>query len=324
MGFGLSEFKRLRYLIEEIAEALGVPMEENAAVGWFFQSLLEHYYDYIDLGKTVQELKSKIQGLQMLRDHQLVALDLTPDVKKEVDSLVKIGVKKGDIERFVNLIRQEWLSNSRPLETENGDRIHTSQPTLAANHTNRREQTKHWLHPPFPKRIGLITRSRRRSGEQNTGCSDNSETQSYRRVVPSCPEILESSGRPDSSTNSTQQTGVSLDPEIKLAEVDTCSFLDDTVTRAEVGKCSQLDEKRSAYRQEEVTSTRLTEPAAKEQTITERKDLQKEKNPSLDHGEAIDWGELLKKPFVSYLTLEMKKIIDRDDIVKSWPTRASY
>lgn len=307
MGFGLLQFKQLRHLVEEIAEALGVPIDENAAVRWFFQNLVEHYHDYLDLGKTVQELESKIHELHTQRAHQLVALNLTLDVKEEVDSLVRMGVKKDDIKTIAKLIRQERLSKSRPPEPEKGDRIHTSQPTWAANRTNRREQTKHRLHPPFPKRIGLNTRSRKRSGEQNMGCSNNPDTQSYRQVVPSCPEILENSSKPNSSTNSIQQTRVNLDPEVKLAEVDACSFLDDTVTRAEVGKSSQLDEKRSAYRQGEVTSTRLTEPAAKEQTITERTDLQKEKSPSPDHGEAIDWGELLKKPFVSYLTLEMKK-----------------
>lgn len=312
MGFGIAEFKQLRNILTEIAEARNMSTEENAVVKRFIDSLRDHFYDYLDLRKTVQELESKIQELNIQRDHQLVALNLTPDVKEEVDSLVRIGIKKDDIERILEMIRQNQLPCSRSPELKNGDRMPISQPTLATNHTIKRERIKHWPHPPVPKRIGLKIRSRKRSrsGEQNP------EIQIYRQGVPSCPEILESSERDKNavrnplseqrektyfSRNSMQQTN--LNPKVKLAEVDVCSFLDNAVRKPEVWKCSQLNEKRNADTQEEVTSLQQpVPPAGKEQTGTERTDRQKEISPWVDDAGAIDFGELIRNIYVKYLT----------------------
>jgi len=177
MGFGFAELKQLRNITREIAEARNLPTEENAVIRWFIDNLRDHLYDYLDLGKTVQEFKSKIQELHTQRDLQLVALNLTPNAKKVVDSLVRIGIEKDNIEKIVKMVKQNRLSNSRP----------------------------------------------------------------------------------------------------------------------EVGKYSQLNEKRSAYKEEEVTSTQITVPAAKEQTRTERTDKGKEQISVAEDGGAQRWEYFLER-----------------------------
>lgn len=57
IGFGLPEFKQLRYLLAEVAIQEGLP--PNASVKIFFDDLQDHYYDYIWLRKRVAELKSE-------------------------------------------------------------------------------------------------------------------------------------------------------------------------------------------------------------------------------------------------------------------------
>ena len=56
-GFGLPEFKQLRYLIDEIATQNG--MYGNIAVKDFFEDMQEHYYDYLWLRKRVEDLKAE-------------------------------------------------------------------------------------------------------------------------------------------------------------------------------------------------------------------------------------------------------------------------
>jgi hypothetical protein len=45
IGFGLAEFKKLRYLVAEIAQQSGITA--NAAIRNFFDDLESHFYDYV-------------------------------------------------------------------------------------------------------------------------------------------------------------------------------------------------------------------------------------------------------------------------------------
>jgi hypothetical protein len=66
IGFGLPEFKQLRYLLAEVATQEG--LTPNAAVKKVFDDLQDHYYDYIWLRNRVAELKSerdRLSGVDM-------------------------------------------------------------------------------------------------------------------------------------------------------------------------------------------------------------------------------------------------------------------
>jgi hypothetical protein len=74
IGFQLSEFKQLRYLIEEIAEQQDGYLSGNEAVKKFFEDLRNHYFDYVWLKRRVDELKaertklSNTDALTLLRE----------------------------------------------------------------------------------------------------------------------------------------------------------------------------------------------------------------------------------------------------------------
>jgi hypothetical protein len=112
MGFGLSEFKQLHGLLNEIAEAHGLATEQKAAMRLYFENFQRNYYDYLDLGKSVRERRSELANLKEQRDLQLLALKLTPDVKKVMDSLISIGIKKDDFNEILKFI-EDYFSNSR-------------------------------------------------------------------------------------------------------------------------------------------------------------------------------------------------------------------
>ena len=56
-GFGLSEFKSLHSLINEIAEQRGMPTDHNVAVKMFFEDLRINLYDYLNLAKQKEAVK---------------------------------------------------------------------------------------------------------------------------------------------------------------------------------------------------------------------------------------------------------------------------
>jgi hypothetical protein len=85
MDFGLAEFRQLFNHINETAEAKGMSTERNTAVKWFFENLRAHHYDYLDLGKAVQERKSELADLNTRQDNQAEALNLIVDVTKAVN-----------------------------------------------------------------------------------------------------------------------------------------------------------------------------------------------------------------------------------------------
>ena len=61
IGFGLPEFKQLRYILAEVAIREGLTF--NAAIKKFFDDLQDHFYDYVWLRKRVAELKSERERL---------------------------------------------------------------------------------------------------------------------------------------------------------------------------------------------------------------------------------------------------------------------
>ena len=146
MGFGLPEFKQLRYIIDEIAEAHGLPTKENAAVKWFLESIVDHHYDYLDLGKAVNKLRSEIKNLTEQRDFQLLVLGMTPDLKIAIDSLLRTGIKKDDIERISRLIKQNCLShfetspdNSNSSRPSGSSKLTTSDSKSEQDRENSRD-----------------------------------------------------------------------------------------------------------------------------------------------------------------------------------------
>jgi hypothetical protein len=72
IGFGLPEFKQLRYLLAEVATQEG--LTPDAAVKKFFDDLQDHYYDYIWLRNRVAELKSE--------RHRLSGVDVMSSLKQ--------------------------------------------------------------------------------------------------------------------------------------------------------------------------------------------------------------------------------------------------
>lgn len=57
LGFGYAEFRILRDIITEVAEDRGI--FGNEAVREFFKDLRDHYYDYVQLRKSVSELRAE-------------------------------------------------------------------------------------------------------------------------------------------------------------------------------------------------------------------------------------------------------------------------
>ncbi len=116
-GLGLSELKQLHNLIEEISREAGMPTEHNAAVKKFFKDLEEHYDDYLNLGKKVAESKSELRKLSEALDLASLGLKITPEIVKMIQSLVRAGIKKDDIEHISRMIIENRLP--RPENSRN-------------------------------------------------------------------------------------------------------------------------------------------------------------------------------------------------------------
>jgi hypothetical protein len=105
-GFGLAEFKMLHNLINEIAAIRGMPTEDNTAVKILFDDLRDHFYDYLNLAKKLQQIKLKIRNLCENRDMIITALNLSQEIYKFSELLARKGIKKQDLERILNSIVQ--------------------------------------------------------------------------------------------------------------------------------------------------------------------------------------------------------------------------
>jgi hypothetical protein len=108
-GFGLAEFKMLHNLINEIAAQRGLSTEYNAAVKIFFEGLLDHYYDYLDLTKKSEQLKLEIRKLREYKDMIIIALNLSQEIYKSSELLARKGIKKEDRERICNSIVESYV-----------------------------------------------------------------------------------------------------------------------------------------------------------------------------------------------------------------------
>lgn len=128
MGFGLSELKRLHYLMNEIAEESGAPTEQNAAVKKFFDDLEDNYGEYVNLGKKVYERRIELRNLAAAQNLMAAVLNLSPEVLNTTQLLIKAGITKGDIVRITKMIIETHLSQPKKtagensLPTENGSR----------------------------------------------------------------------------------------------------------------------------------------------------------------------------------------------------------
>jgi hypothetical protein len=78
IGFGLPEFKQLRYLAE-VGRHSGIA--DEFAVKKFFDDLQDHFYDYVLLEKIVAELKAERAKLSV-RDSSTQSSDMFQDFKK--------------------------------------------------------------------------------------------------------------------------------------------------------------------------------------------------------------------------------------------------
>jgi hypothetical protein len=56
--------------------------------------------------------RSEIESLKAQRDFQLLALKLTPEIKKSIDSLIKTGIKRHDFDRILKFIERNFLSRT--------------------------------------------------------------------------------------------------------------------------------------------------------------------------------------------------------------------
>ena len=113
MGFGLSEMKRLHYLIDEIAKEAGLPTEQNAAVIKFFRDLEEHYDDYLNLGKKIDEGRAKLRKIAEAQEFLSITLNITPEIVKMIQILVSAGIKKADLEHLKRMIIQNRLPQTK-------------------------------------------------------------------------------------------------------------------------------------------------------------------------------------------------------------------
>ena len=114
-GIGLSELKLLHCFIDEVeeqGEELGeyrIPRERNAFFKKFLRDLQEHYIDYLNLGKAVNEKRLEIEKLNSECSLVSATLNLAPDVVSFFKSLVKMGFKKDDLECLKKKIEESRL-----------------------------------------------------------------------------------------------------------------------------------------------------------------------------------------------------------------------
>ena len=108
-GFRLAEFKMLHNLINEIAAMRGMPTEDNTAVKILFDDLRDHFYDYLNLAKKIQQLKLEIRKLCENRDMIITALNLSQEIYKSSELLARKGIKKEDRERICNSIVESYM-----------------------------------------------------------------------------------------------------------------------------------------------------------------------------------------------------------------------
>jgi len=119
MGFGLSEMKRLHYLIDEIAKEADLPTEQNAAVTKFFRDLEVHYDDYVNLGKKIDEGRAELRKIVEAQELLSITLNITPEIVKMIQILVSAGIKKADLEHLKRMIIQNRLPQPKNSSDEN-------------------------------------------------------------------------------------------------------------------------------------------------------------------------------------------------------------
>jgi hypothetical protein len=80
-SFGLAEFKMLHNLINEIAAIRGMPTDDNTAVKILFDDLRDHFYDYLNLAKKLQQIKLELRNLCENRDMIITQQLTTSSIK---------------------------------------------------------------------------------------------------------------------------------------------------------------------------------------------------------------------------------------------------
>jgi hypothetical protein len=137
MGFGLSELKRLYLILNEISSEAGLPTEENAAVKKFFQQFDEHYDDFMNLGKKIDERKIQLQKLLDAININSITLGLAPEVVEMTRSLARQGYRKEHLENLMRIIRENPMSQFKdaviPPRVKNFGDITNAEELIAKN-----------------------------------------------------------------------------------------------------------------------------------------------------------------------------------------------
>jgi hypothetical protein len=169
IGFGLSEFKQLRYLIQEIAEQQQQDGKVgNEAVKKFFDDLENHYYDYLWLRKRVDRLKAEkykldsTDSLTLMREQlgnfisslspqpQSVprgttsGVERTPSPEAENDFQKKMASSKTDTEACATGVKSKIVSSQSASEdgvTFSGERNAEVKVRQPPSNADNKEQT---------------------------------------------------------------------------------------------------------------------------------------------------------------------------------------
>ncbi|HET6730910.1 MAG TPA: hypothetical protein VFH04_04865 [Nitrososphaeraceae archaeon] len=131
LGFGLKEFKTLRNLLTEISAVTGLPVEDNDPAKRFLSDIENHYPDYLNLRRRVNELKN-------VEQIQLAYVSTLPHLRNAVSSFLRKGPAQADVLKIISIFEGYPDSLQIPSSASNPSDV-------ISESTANRENT---VHPP--------------------------------------------------------------------------------------------------------------------------------------------------------------------------------
>ena len=128
MGLGLRELKMLKNIVNEVATERGITTEEGVRL--FLDSLRDHFDDYLDLLRTVKELKSEKAKLQDRQEIMKVSMGISEETIKASEILARKGYRKDDVKRLTSYVVDNYspsITSSSSIDSKASKNISDSE-----------------------------------------------------------------------------------------------------------------------------------------------------------------------------------------------------
>jgi DNA repair exonuclease SbcCD ATPase subunit len=106
LGLGLKELRYLHSLINEIASANRLPIENNSALQKLFADLRNQYDAKLGFERTIIERQNQIKNLTHGRDRYSLMCGAIPFVPLSINSLKRRGVTEDEIVRIAHVLEK--------------------------------------------------------------------------------------------------------------------------------------------------------------------------------------------------------------------------